>query len=67
MKALNLIAWISGGIGSLLILLGSISFLIKVNFLHVNSIANIFNVANSFFLITIALFILLHKCDCKKE
>jgi len=66
MKALNLIAWISGGIGVLLVLAGSISFIIKLNFLHVNSIANVFGVANSFLLITIALFILIHKCDCKK-
>jgi hypothetical protein len=66
MKALNWIAWISGGIGLVLVLLGSIQAVFG-QILHVNHIINYFLAADSFFLITIALFVYLYKCQCKKE
>ncbi len=65
MKALKWIAWISGGIGVLFVISG----LIQCVFGHWGwgrYIINYFLVADSFFLITIALFIFIYRCDCKK-
>jgi hypothetical protein len=56
MKALNLIAWISAGIGAVIILLGVISMFFN-NFLNISHLVNVFIVSDSFFLITIALFV----------
>lgn len=67
MKALNWIAWISGCVGVLIMLLGVISGLIGRSILPIQHVANYFHIANSFFLITIALFVFLYKCQCKKE
>jgi hypothetical protein len=66
MKALNWIAWISGGIGVVFIILG----LIQVVFGRLQpstEIINYFHAANSFLLVTIALFVLLYRCQCNKE
>ena len=68
MKALNWIAWISAGIGVVIILLGLISGLIGWSGLPiVEHRVNFFLIADSFFLITIALFVFLFRCQCKKE
>ena len=66
MKALNWIAWISGGIGVVFIILGFISALFG-RFRPDTESVNFFHAANSFFLITIALFVFLYRCQCKKE
>jgi len=66
MKALNWIAWISGGIGVVFIILG----LIQVVFGRLKpstEIINYFHAANSFLLVTIALFVFLYRCQCNKE
>jgi hypothetical protein len=65
MKALNLIAWISGGIGVIFVLLALIQG-ITSRLSPETEIVNFFHAANSFFLITIALFIFLYRCECKK-
>jgi len=67
MKALNLIAWVSGGIGILFILLGFISGIINKSILPVQHIVNYFQIASSFFLITIALFVAGIRCECNKK
>lgn len=67
MKALNLIGWISGGIGVILILLGTISGLTGRTVLPINHAANYFNIANSFLLVTVALFIVVNRCECNKK
>jgi len=67
MKALNWIAWISGGIGVVFILLGLIQLVLGSRFIEGTEIVNYFHSANSFFLMTIALFIYLYRCECKKE
>jgi uncharacterized membrane protein YkvI len=67
MKALNWIAWISGGIGVVFILLGLIQSVLGSRFTEGTEIINYFHAANSFFLLTIALFIYLYRCECKKE
>ena len=66
MKALKWIAWISGGIGLIFMLLGAISGVFG-GLLAGVEVTNYFHVANSFFLITIALFIYMFRCQCKKE
>ncbi len=67
MKALNWIAWISGGIGIVFVLLGLIQGVFSMRFIEGAEIINYFHTANSFFLITIALFVFLYRCQCKKE
>jgi hypothetical protein len=69
MKALNWIAWISGGIGAIILLMGVIAgfFLHPPYFGHIDHAISIFTFANRFFLITIALFVYLYRCQCKKE
>jgi hypothetical protein len=65
MKTLNWIAWISGGIGVVFVILG----LYQVVFGRLRpgtEIINYFHVANSFLLITVALFVFLYRCQCKK-
>jgi len=67
MKILNWIAWISGGIGVLLMLLGFISAIFG-RFINPNlESISFFHAANSFFLVTVALFVFLYRCQCKKE
>ncbi len=66
MKALNWIAWISAAIGALIVLLAVISLLSGKNFFGFGRVVNYFHAANSFFLITIALFIFVYRCECKK-
>jgi hypothetical protein len=65
MKALNWIAWISSGIGVVLLILAGVS-LIEGRAIIVENTINYFHAANTFFLITIALFIFLYRCECKK-
>jgi hypothetical protein len=66
MKTLNLIAWISAGIGVLIILFAGISLLTGRNLFGFSHLVNYFQAANSFFLITIALFIFVYRCNCNK-
>jgi ABC-type nickel/cobalt efflux system permease component RcnA len=67
MKTLNLIGWVSGGIGVLIILLGFISGIIGKSILPIQHIGTYFQIANSFLLITIALFIVVNRCECNKK
>jgi hypothetical protein len=65
MKALTWIAWISAGIGVVFLLLAPISIIAGKTIIG-SHIINFFHAANSFFLFTIALFIFLYRCECKK-
>ena len=65
MKALKWIAWISGGIGLLFVLSGIIQIFLG-QWHWGRQIVNYFLVSDSFFLITIALFLFLYRCECKK-
>jgi hypothetical protein len=67
MKTLNWIGWISGAIGVLIIIFAAISAILGRNLFGFNHLANYFQAANSFFLITIALFIVTNRCECKKD
>jgi hypothetical protein len=69
MKALNWIAWISSGIGAIILLLGIIAgmFLPRPYFGKVTNATTFFIVANSFFLLTVALFLFIYRCRCNKE
>jgi hypothetical protein len=66
MKALNWIAWISGGIGAIFIFLGLLQLIIG-RIRPGTEIINYFHAGNSFLLITIALFVFLYRCQYKKE
>jgi hypothetical protein len=69
MKSLTWIAWISAGVGVLILLLGIIAgvFLPRPYFGIVTNATTFFNVASSFFLLTIALFVFLYRCKCNNE
>jgi hypothetical protein len=67
MKVLNLIGWASAGIGALMILLALISLIIGKNLFGVGHAVNYFHAANSFLLLTIALFIVVNRCECNKK
>jgi hypothetical protein len=67
MKTLNLVGWISIGVGVLIILLGILAGIIGSKLLPVTHIVNCFHIANSFFLITIAIFIVVNRCECNRE
>lgn len=66
MKTLNWIGWISAGIGVIIVFLAVVSLLIGKNIFGFGHIVNYFHAANSFFLITIALFIVVYRCENKK-
>jgi len=66
MKALKWIAYLSTGIGLLLVLLGSISAVFHVRMLQVNYMSSYFMGANSFFLITVVIFLYIHLAGNKK-
>jgi hypothetical protein len=61
-----LIAWISTGIGVLLILFAGISSFTASNILGFEHKVNFFQAASSFFLLTIVLFIFLYRSESKK-
>jgi hypothetical protein len=67
MKVLKWIAYISGGIGVILILIGVISALTLKHRLDAIYIASYFLGANSFLLITTVIFLFIHLDHHKKE
>jgi hypothetical protein len=66
MKTLNWFGWISGGIGVIIVLLAVISIITGKNIFGFGHVINYFQAANSFFLMTIAAFIVVYRCECKK-
>ena len=67
MKTLNWLAWISGSIGVLIVLIAVISLLTGRNMFGFGHVVNYFHAANSFLLITIALFVFVNRCECKNK
>jgi|GEM_PF-655566 len=64
MKALRWIAWISGAIAVVIIILAGIAVLTGKLIHGIEHGVNYFHVANSFLLITIAIFIATKQCCC---
>jgi hypothetical protein len=64
MKALRWIAWISVGIGALIILLAAITLITGKSLFYVVHTVNYFITANSFLLLAIAILIALKQCGC---
>jgi len=62
MKILKFIGWSSAVLGTILILLGIISQLFKINLFHVQHNSSLLIAANSFLLLAIAIFIVTKKC-----
>jgi Na+-driven multidrug efflux pump len=69
MKALNWIAWISISVGTFILLMGIIAgvFLPRPYLGIITNATTFFNVASSFFLLAIALFIFLYRCRCNEK
>ena|GEM_PF-991948 len=66
MKSLNILAWVSGGIGALIIIFAAISVLIGRNLFGFTHLVNFFHAANSFLLVSIALFLADKKAGAEK-
>jgi hypothetical protein len=66
MKTLKWIGWISGGIGAVIVLAAAISIVSGKNIFGYGHAVNYFHAANSFFLMAIAAFIVVYRCECKK-
>ena len=66
MKTLKWIAYISAAIGLLLVALGSVSAVFHLRLLQVNYISSYFRGANSFFLITVIIFLYIYLAGDKK-
>jgi len=67
MKTLNWIGWISLALAALLVLFAGISLLIDKPIFGIKHAVNYFHAASTFILFTIALFIVVNRCECKKE
>ena len=66
-KLLNWVEWISAVIGAIFIILGLIQGVFKFKLIASAEIVNYFHIANSFFLMTIVLFLFIHLGQFKKE
>lgn len=66
MRTLKWIAYISAAIGLLLVGLGSVSAVFHLQMLQVNYISSYFQGANSFFLITVIIFLYIYLAGDKK-
>ncbi len=66
MKTLKWIAFISAVIGLLLVALGSVSAVFHIRLLQVNYMSSYFMGANSFFLITVIIFLYIYLAGDKK-
>jgi len=66
MKTLKWIAYISAVIGLLLVALGSVSAVFHIRLLQVNYMSSYFQGANSFFLITVIIFLYMYLAENKK-
>jgi hypothetical protein len=66
MKALKWIAYISADIGAIMILLAAIRLIFHIHIFG-EHIINFFQAANSFFLMTIVIFLYIHLDQHKKE
>ena len=67
MKALTWLAYVSAGIGLLLVILGSVAAVFHLHILQVRYMTSYFQGANSFFLITIVILLYLHLGRNKQE
>jgi len=53
MKTLKIIAWVAGAIAAIIMLLGVVALIFKLQFLGIVHVVNMFHVANSFLLLAI--------------
>ena len=66
MKTLKWIAYFSAVIGLILVALGSVSAVFHIRLLQVNYMSSYFMGANSFFLITVIIFLYMYLAENKK-
>jgi hypothetical protein len=66
MKLLKWVAYVSAGIGMLLVILGSIAVVFHVHILQVRYMTSYFQGANSFFLLAVVVFLYILVCGNKK-
>ena len=67
MKTLKWIAYVSSGIGLLLVILGTVAAVFHLHILEVRYLASYFEGANSFFLITMVILFYIIVSGNKKE
>jgi hypothetical protein len=66
MKTLNWIAWGSLSVAALIILLATIILITGTGLFGFSHVVNFFHAANTFILFSIAIFLVVYRCDCKK-
>jgi hypothetical protein len=66
MKNLNWIGWISLAIAVLIIMMGGIFLITGKEMFGIRHLVNYFHAANTFILLSIAIFIYAYRCECKK-
>jgi hypothetical protein len=66
MKTLNWIGWISMAVAALIMLIAAIFLVTGKEMFGIKHLVNYFHAANTFLLLTIALFIFVYRCECKK-
>lgn len=66
-KVLNWIEWISALIGVVFILFAGIGFIFKIPILGYKDVLSFLIAANTFFMLTIVLFLFIHLGQFKKE
>jgi hypothetical protein len=67
MKALKWIAYVSAGIGLILVILGSLSALFHLQLLQVRFLSSYFEAGSSFFLIVVIILLYIQIIGVKKE
>jgi hypothetical protein len=67
MKALKLVAWVSGIVAVIIMILGVIDFFFSWELFTVNKAVNYFSTANSFLLLAILCALCYCTCECKED
>jgi hypothetical protein len=67
MKLFTLVAWISGVLAVVIMILGAVALLLGTNLLGVRHEANFYIVANSFLLLAILCVLAQQGCSAKKD
>jgi hypothetical protein len=66
MKTILWMGWTSLAVAVLIILLAAVFLITGKEIFGIKHLVNYFHAANTFILLTIALFIFVYRCDCKK-
>ena len=66
MKTLKWIAYLTAGVGLMLVIMGSVSAVFHLHMFQVNYIASYFEAASSFFMLTVVILLYIQFCTNKQ-